>query len=100
MVIERLDLTVLSGHEAEFEAVLCDVRQNVFMSRGFRHFTVARGVENPTSYLIQILWESVEEHTDHVSSGRFARCWKPVTPFLAEPPRADRFEERPSLAYR
>ena len=100
MVIERLEITVLDGREAEFEALLCDVRQDVFMSKGFRHFTVGRGVENSSSYLIQVQWESLEEHTDHVRSGRFQQCWEPVQPFLAQAPKVDRFEERPGLAYR
>jgi heme-degrading monooxygenase HmoA len=100
MIVERLELTVLDGQEAAFEAVLCDVRQDVFMSKGFREFTVARGVEDPSVYLIEVLWETLDEHTEYVGSGRFATCWAPVRPFLAAAPRGDRFEQRQSLSFR
>jgi len=97
MLLEQVAVAVLGGHETEFEAALCEVRQRVFMSPGFRGFTVAQGAEHPSTYLVQVLWESPEELADFTES-RFARCWAPVEPFLARPVRVDHFVERPSLA--
>jgi heme-degrading monooxygenase HmoA len=98
MIVERLETTVVVGREAEFEAALCEVRQRVFMSKGFRGFTVAQGVERPSTYLVEVLWETLEERDDFENSGRFARCWAPVNPFLAEALRVEFFAQRPSLS--
>jgi quinol monooxygenase YgiN len=97
MVLEHVEITVTGGHAAAFEAALCEVRQRVFMSRGFRGFTVAQDAEQPSTYLVQVLWESAEELADFTQS-RSDRCWAPVEPFLARSLRVKHFIERPSLA--
>jgi heme-degrading monooxygenase HmoA len=100
MIVERLEIAVLDGREAAFEAALLDVRQGLVMTRGFRGFTVAQSVDQPSSYLVQVLWETVEEHADFADSDRFGRCWAPVGPFLAGPPRAQTFAQRDGLTFR
>jgi heme-degrading monooxygenase HmoA len=97
VIVELLELTVVDTRQAEFEAALLDVRQQVFMSQGFRRFTVAQGVEPPFTYLVQVLWQTLQERADFEDSGRFARCWAPVEPFLTHAPRAHLFTERPGL---
>jgi heme-degrading monooxygenase HmoA len=99
MLLQQVELTVRDGQEAAFEAALCEVRQRVFMSRGFRGFTVAQGAEHSYRYLVQVRWETLDELADFARSGRFERCWAPVEPFLAGPLRVDHFAERPSLSF-
>lgn len=97
MIVERVELEVLDGRETAFEAALCEVRQRVFMSAGFRGFSVAQSIRTPTTYLVQVRWETVEELARYTES-RFEQAWAPVDPFLARRPRVDHFAERPSLA--
>jgi heme-degrading monooxygenase HmoA len=97
MILELVEIAVRDGQQAEFEAALCEVRQRVFMSRGFRGFTVAERAERPSVYVVQVRWESPEEVADFAES-RFARCWAPVEPFLAAPLRVNHYVERPGLA--
>ena len=99
MMVERLDVTIVDGREKEFEGALLEVRQRVFMTRGFRGFTVAQGLQRPTTYLIEIQWETLDERADFENSGRFQKCWAPVDPFLAAPLRVDFFTPRPSLDF-
>ena len=96
MIVQRVELAVRGGQETEFEAALCEVRQRVFMSAGFRGFSVAQGVELPSTYLVQVLWETAGELAQFAES-RFERAWAAVQPFLAGPLRVDHFVERPSL---
>lgn len=97
MVLEQVELVVSGGHKAAFEAALCEVRQRVFASPGFRGFTVAQGLQDhPVSYLVQVRWETADELAAHLDS-RFERCWAPVEPYLAGPPRVGHFIERPGL---
>jgi heme-degrading monooxygenase HmoA len=97
MVLERVEMVVRDGQETAFDAALCEVRQRVFMSRGFRDFTVHQGVERPTTYLVHVSWETPEELLDFAESGRFERCWALVEPYLTGPLRVDHFVERPGL---
>lgn len=97
MLLEHVEITVTGGDEAAFEAALCEVRQRVFMSRGFRGFTVGQDVEDPSRYLVEVLWESAEELAEFAQS-RFDRCWAPVQPFLVRRLRVRHFAERPGLA--
>jgi len=96
MVVEQVEIAVRDGQAAAFEAALCEVRQRVFMSRGFRGFTVVQGADHPGTYLVQVLWESIEELADFAES-RLERCWAPVQPHLAGPLRARHYLERPGL---
>ncbi len=98
MFQEHVEVAVLDGQESAFEAALCEVRQRVFMLPGFRGFAVAQGVtEHPSTYWVQVLWETPEELAAFVDS-RFERCWAPVAPFVAGSPRVNHFVERPGLA--
>jgi heme-degrading monooxygenase HmoA len=97
MFLQQVQLVARDGQQAGFEAALCETRQRVFSSPGFRGFTVAQGAEHESTYLVQVLWETLEELVECVESGRFERCWAPVEPFLAAPPRVEHFVERPGL---
>jgi heme-degrading monooxygenase HmoA len=99
MFLQHVDVVVVDGREAEFEAALCEVRQRVFMSSGFRGFRVAQDVEHLSAYLVEVRWESLAELAEFADSGRFERCWRPVEPFLAGRLRLGHFAERPSLAF-
>ena len=99
MFLQHVEVTVRDGHKAEFEAALCEVRQGVFMSPGFRGFKVAQNVEHLATYLVEVRWESLDELAEFADSGRFERCWAPVDPFLAGPLRLEHFADRPSLAF-
>jgi heme-degrading monooxygenase HmoA len=97
MFLQQLQMDTHAGQEAAFEAGLLEVRQQVFMSAGFRGFAVAQDAERPTSYLVQVRWETVEELTEFVQSGRAARAWAPVETYLVRDPLVDHFVERPAL---
>lgn len=98
MIVEMVEIIVDDAHEAAFEVALCEVRQRVFMSAGFRGFSVVQGVdERPSAYLVDVRWESADElaaFTQH----RAARAWAPIEPYLAAPLRVRRYVERPGLA--
>ena len=98
MLLQVVEAVALDGQGASLEAALCEVRQRVFMMRGFRGLTVAQGVEDEAVYLVQVRWETMEELQDVVDSGRFERCWASVRPLIARPLRVDHLVERPSLS--
>lgn len=98
MFLESVLIVVREGQEPAFEVALCEVRRRVFTAAGFRGFAVAQGADDPSTYLIQVRWESAAELADFTESGRFDRCWDPVRPFLDRSLLVDHFVERPGLA--
>lgn len=99
MFVQTVQARVLPGAAGEFEAGLCEVRQRVFASPGYRGFDVAQGVEDEATYLIQVRWESSAELLRHVEQ-RFEGCWAPVQPFLTSPLQVAHLVERPGLGLR
>jgi heme-degrading monooxygenase HmoA len=98
MIIQRLGLSVLPGREVELEAVLTETRELPFMSAGFRRLSVARGVEDPSRYVVDVLWETVEDLVAFGESPRAARWAAALRPFLAEAPRVEPLEQRNGLS--
>lgn len=62
MVIESAQLPVRAGREEEFEQAMVRGREILEGSPGSGKVVIARGVENPSSYVLLIEWESVEKH--------------------------------------
>lgn len=99
MLLQQIGVSVGPGQEAAFESALLEVRDRLVMCVGFRGFTVAQDAETRTDYLVQIRWETAEELTQCVESGRFARAWSPVDGHRVGPLRADHLLERPTLGF-
>jgi heme-degrading monooxygenase HmoA len=100
MVLQQIGVAVAPGQEAALESALLQVRDRLVMCVGFRGFSVAQNAETPTDYLVQIRWETAEELTQCVESGRFARAWAPVDPHRTGPLRAEHLVERQTLGFR
>lgn len=100
MLLQQIGVSIGSGQEAAFESALLEVRDRLVMCVGFRGFAVAQNAETPTDYLVQIRWETAEELTQCVESGRFAGAWAPVDGHRTGPLRAEHLVERPTLGFR
>lgn len=62
MILERAELPVIPGREAEFEAAFAGARHLPAEIEGFRSLRLVRGVESPSLYVLLIEWDSVEAH--------------------------------------
>ena len=63
MVLEHALLDVISGLEVEFEEAFSRARDVISKSPGFISLKIVRGIERPSSYLLLVEWESLEDHT-------------------------------------
>jgi heme-degrading monooxygenase HmoA len=64
MVLERALITVTPGREEEFEQAFGTAKAQVTGSRGFRGATLSRGIESPSTYLLLVEWDTLEDHTE------------------------------------
>jgi heme-degrading monooxygenase HmoA len=86
-VLEAAQLTVTPGQEAEFEAAYAEAVQVVAGQQGFRRVALTRGIEEPSSYLLLLEWDSLEAHTvGFQQSEDFGRWRALVGPFFAGTP--------------
>jgi heme-degrading monooxygenase HmoA len=94
MILELADIRIHPGQNAAFdEAIARGLRDVVAQARGCRGFKVNKGIENPGHYVLQIFWETLENHTvDFRESVLFVQWRGIVGPFFASPPVVEHFD--------
>ena len=94
MILELADIRIHPGQQAAFdEAIQRGLREVISKARGFQGFKVNKGIESPERYILQIFWDTLENHTvDFRQSPAFADWRAIVGPFFAAPPVVEHFE--------
>jgi heme-degrading monooxygenase HmoA len=93
MILELADIRIQPGQQAAFdEAIQRAISTVVAKARGFRGYKINKGIESPERYLLQIFWETLENHTvDFRESPAFTEWRAIVGPFFAAPPTVEHF---------
>lgn len=93
MILEIADIRIQPGRQAEFdEAIQRGLATVISRARGFKGWKVNRGVESPERYILQIFWETLEDHTVHFRGGPLFAEWRAIVgPFFAAPPVVEHF---------
>jgi heme-degrading monooxygenase HmoA len=94
MILELADIRIHSGQNAAFdEAIQRGLREVISKAKGFQGFKVNKGIETPERYILQIFWETLENHTiDFRQSEAFTQWRAVVGPFFAAPPVVEHFD--------
>ncbi len=94
MILELADIRVHPGQEAAFEqAIEQGLKSVISHAKGFKSAKVNRGVESPQRFVLQILWETLEDHTVAFRGGPAFAQWRAIVgPFFAAPPVVEHFE--------
>ncbi len=94
MILELADIRIKPGQQAAFdEAIQRGVNTVISKARGFHGYKVNKGIESPERYILQIFWDTLENHTvDFRESPAFAEWRDIVGPFFAGPPTVEHFE--------
>ena len=94
MILELADIRIQPGQNAAFdEAIQRGVREVISKAKGFQGFKVNKGIETPERYILQIFWETLENHTvDFRQSEAFTQWRAIVGPFFAAPPVVEHFD--------
>ena len=94
MILELADIRIHPGQNVAFdEAIARGLRDVISQAQGFRGFKVNTGIESPDRYILQIFWETLENHTvDFRQSDLFVQWRGIVGPFFAAPPVVEHFE--------
>jgi heme-degrading monooxygenase HmoA len=93
VIVEHAQLRVTPGREEEFEASIARALPIIESAPGCRGAEVRRQVEDPTTYLLLVRWDSVPVHLEFRTTELFGR-WRALTHvFYVEPPTVTHFGE-------
>ena len=94
MILELADIRIHPGQQAAFdEAIQRGLLTVISQAKGFQGFKVHKGIESPERYILQIFWETLEDHTVTFRGGPLFTEWRGIVgPFFASPPNVEHFE--------
>ncbi|HOY36661.1 antibiotic biosynthesis monooxygenase [Piscinibacter sp.] len=93
MILELADIRIPPGKQAEFDAAIVHgVTSVISQAKGFRGYKVNKGIESPERYILQIFWDTLENHTVDFRGGPLFPQWRAIVgPFFAQPPVVEHF---------
>lgn len=87
MVIEHAIFTITPGSEADFEAAIGLAQAQIAASNGFRGLILSRGIESPSTFLLLVEWDSIEDHVvGFRESERFIEWRRLISPYFSGAP--------------
>jgi heme-degrading monooxygenase HmoA len=93
MILEVADIRIHPGQNAAFEeAIARGLREVLGRVKGAHDPTVHRGIESPERYILQIRWDTLEDHTVGFRQSPDFAAWRAIVgPFFAQPPVVEHF---------
>ncbi len=94
MILELADIRIQPGQQAAFEeAIARGISTVISRAKGFQGAKVNHGIENPERYVLQIFWDTLEDHTVAFRESPLFQEWRAIVgPFFAGPPVVEHFE--------
>jgi heme-degrading monooxygenase HmoA len=94
MILELADIRIAPGRQAEFEAAIeRGLKTVASRAKGIRGFTVHKGIESAERYVLQIQWDTLEDHTVGFRESPLFAEWRAIVgPFFAQPPVVEHFD--------
>jgi len=94
MILELADIRIHAGQNVAFEeAIERGLKTVVRNAKGFQGFKVNRSIESPQRYLLQIFWDTLEDHTVGFRESALFPEWRGIVgPFFDGPPKVEHFE--------
>jgi heme-degrading monooxygenase HmoA len=93
VILELADIRIHAGQQAAFaEAIERGLTTVISRAQGFRGYKVNQGVESPERFILQIFWDTLENHTVDFRGGPLFVEWRAIVgPFFAAPPVVEHF---------
>jgi heme-degrading monooxygenase HmoA len=93
MILEIADIRILPGQGAAFAAALQTALATVAsQAKGMKGWKVNQGIESPDRFVLQIFWETLEDHTVGFRGGPLFAQWRAIIgPFFAGPPQVEHY---------
>ena len=93
MILEIADIRIQPGQQAAFdEAIERGLRTVAARAKGMQGYKVNKCIESPERYVLQIFWDTLEDHTVAFRQGLLFVEWRAIIGgFFAQPPQVEHF---------
>ena len=92
MITEHAIIAVHPGREGDFARAFEEARPVIAGAPGSGTARLLRCIERPSTFMLLVEWERVEDHMEHFrNSPAFAEWRRIVGPFFHGPPAVDHF---------
>jgi heme-degrading monooxygenase HmoA len=93
MIMETAFMDIVPGQEQAFEAAFAEAKKVVAQAKGFNVIHLHRGVERPSTYLVAIGWDTVEDHMVGFRESELFTQWRALLgPHFANPPAVEHWD--------
>jgi heme-degrading monooxygenase HmoA len=94
MILELAEIRIAPGQQAAFdEAIQRGLATVISQAKGMRGYKVNKGIESPERYVLQIFWDTLEDHTVGFRESPLFAQWRAIVgPFFASPPLVEHFD--------
>jgi heme-degrading monooxygenase HmoA len=94
MILELADIRIHPGQNAAFEeAIQRGLNAVIGNAKGCQGYKVNRGLESPERYILQVFWDTLEDHTVGFRQSDAFTQWRAIVgPFFASPPVVEHFD--------
>jgi heme-degrading monooxygenase HmoA len=94
VILERAELSVTPGREAEFEAAFRVATAIISAATGFRRLSLSRCLERPSVFLLLVEWDRLEDHTEGFRGSPAYEDWRRLLHSFYDPfPVVEHFTE-------
>lgn len=94
MILEHALLPVRPGQEDDFDAAFAQARTIIASMPGFRSLTLSRCLEHPSTYLLLVAWDTLEDHTEGFRGSPEYQQWRQLLHHFYDPvPTVTHFEQ-------
>ena len=93
MILEIADIRIHPGQNAAFEEAIKKATEVVLpKTKGVHGYKINHCIETPERYVLQIFWDTLEDHTVGFRQGPLFTEWRSyIGPFFAQPPLVEHF---------
>jgi quinol monooxygenase YgiN len=92
MILERAIFPIKPGHAEEFEKAFAKAGPLIRAAKGCRNAEMHRGIENPDSFILLAVWDTVDDHMKGFrESPAFAEWRALLGPHFASPPAMEHY---------
>ena len=93
MILEIAEIRIAPGQQAAFDQAIQRALTTVAsQAKGMRGYKVNKCIESPERYVLQIFWDTLEDHTVGFRQGPLFAQWRAIIgPFFASPPVVEHF---------
>ncbi|HWC23521.1 MAG TPA: antibiotic biosynthesis monooxygenase [Flexivirga sp.] len=93
-ILESVTLPVRPGQEPAFERAFASAIPIISRQKGFRDLRLARCVERPNEYLLQVQWDELTDHTVGFRQSEDYQLWRAALHHFYDPvPTVDHFTD-------